>query len=110
MGEEGRLHQSILQRTLGFALSPPLPIYWLASWKEPSGRTAKDLRDNVQRGMPLPWRSPSFPHLPGRGQLRPRKWGQWADNRVASQHHRLILSFRLGQGTHGQSTEGLGMN
>lgn len=52
-GKGGGPGQSVLPRALGLSLSPPLPIYWLASWKEPSGRTAKDQRDTcAARAVP----------------------------------------------------------
>lgn len=53
-GEVGRgevgVSNPVLLKALWLSLSVPLPVYQLASWKKPSGKTTKDLRGNVQAG------------------------------------------------------------
>lgn len=50
VGGEVGASTPVLLRALWLSLSLPHPVYQLASWKKPSGKTTKDLRGNVHAG------------------------------------------------------------
>lgn len=79
----------VLLRALGFSLSLPLPVYPLASWKKPPGKTTRDLRGNVyaeERTTGAAWPSLGDDLASHPGQLKRRlgKWRQQAMECAAS--------------------------